>query len=96
MNTLGDVSYSRYSSSYYHNISHHITNYQVVGATDDVSVSSGITMEYSQAVIPKMYKTQVYLRHIMEHLSLPADGIPTGNNSIHKYGVSSNTIGNIP
>ena len=93
MNTLGDVSYSRYSSSYYQNISHHITNYQVVGATDDVSVSSGIIMDYSQEVIPKMYKTQVYLRHIMENLSLPTDGSSTVNNTVNKSSDSSDTTG---
>ena len=34
MNSLGGGSYYRYSSSSYSNISHHITNSQVVDATD--------------------------------------------------------------
>ena len=96
MNTLGDGSSSRCYSSSSHNISHIVINSWVVEATDNVSVARGITLESFQAVMYEISKTQVYLRHIMENLSLPADGRPTGNNSIHKYGVSSNTIGNIP
>ena len=62
-------------------------------ATDDVSVDSGITLEYLQAVTYEMAKNQVYLRHIMEHLSLPADVIPTGNSSGNKSGTSLKTTG---
>ena len=96
MNTLVDVSSSRYSSSSSHNRSHHITNTQVLGATDDVSVASGITLESFQAVTSEIFKTQVYIRYIMEHLSLPADVIPTGNNLGNKSFESSDTTGNIP
>ena len=43
-----------------------------------------------------MAKTQVYLIQIMEHLSLPADGSPKGNNSENKSSASSDTTDNMP
>ena len=96
INTVGYGSSSRYYSSYSNNVSHRITKYQVVDATDNESVASGTTLESFQAVTSEIFKTQVYIRYIMEHLSLPADVIPTGNNLRNKSFESSDTTGNIP
>ena len=96
MNTLGDGSSSRYYYSSSNNRLHSITNSQVVDATNNDSEASGITLEYFQAVTSEMSKTQVYLRQIMEHLSLLEDGSPTGKNSVNKSGSSSETTGNFP
>ena len=65
MNTVWDGSYSSYYYSSSKNRSHHITNSQVVDATDNDSVARNITLESFQEVIYEMAKTQVYLRHIM-------------------------------
>ena len=92
MNTLGDRSSSRYYSSS-HNRSHCITNYHDGDTTDDVSVASGITLESLQAVTSEMVNTKVYLRHIMENLSLPTDGSSTVNNTVNKSSDSSDTTG---
>ena len=62
--------------------------------TDNESVYIGITLESFQSVTPEMAKTQVYLIQIMEHLSLPEDGKPTGNNPGNKSGASSETTVN--
>ena len=94
MKTVGDDLSSSYSSISSNNISHHITNYQVVDAINNDSVASVITLELFQSVTSEMSKTQVYLRKIMEHLSLPKDGSPTGNNSGNKSVVSFDTTGN--
>ena len=64
-------------------------------STDDVSVARGTPLESFQAVTSEMAKTQVYLTQIMEHLSLPADSSPAGNNLGNKAGVSSKTTGNM-
>ena len=48
MNTVGYVSSSRSSSSSSNIRSHHITNAQVVDATDNESLASGITLESFQ------------------------------------------------
>ena len=39
---------------------------------------------------------KVYLRQIMEHISLPTDGIPKGNNTGNKAGEYSEIIGKTP
>ena len=96
MNTVGDGSSSSYSSSSSNNISHFITKFQVVDATDNDSVDRCITLKSFEAVTSEMSKTQVYLRQIMKHLSLPENYIPKGNNSGNKAGASSKTIGNFP
>ena len=46
-------------------------------ATDNDSVANGITLKYFQSVTSEMLKTLVYLRHTIEHLSLPENYIPT-------------------
>ena len=73
MNTIGDGLSSRYPSSSSNKISHSITNSEVVDAIDNQSVPRDINLESSQAVTFETAKTQVYLRQIMEHLSLPAN-----------------------
>ena len=65
-------------------------------ATDDVSVAIGITLESFQAVTYEMAKKKVYLRQIMDHLSLPMDVIPMGSNPGNKSGASSKTTGKMP
>ena len=80
MNTVRDGASSRYLSSLSKNISHQITNYQVVDVTNNDSVARGITVEFFESVTSEIAKIQVYLRQIMEHLSLPADIRPTGGN----------------
>ena len=94
MNTIGDGSSHSYYSSSLNNMSHQIKNSQVVDATDNDSLASGITMESFQEVTSEMAKIQVYLRQILEHLSLLADGIPTENNSVNKASESSKTTWN--
>ena len=79
--TIWDVSSPRYYSSSSKDRSHHLNNFQVVDTTDNESLARGITLESLQAVTSEMAKKQVYLRQIMEHLSLPADDSPAGNNS---------------
>ena len=44
INNVGKGSYSRYSSSSFNNISHHITNSKIMDATDNDSVASGSTL----------------------------------------------------
>ena len=84
----------RYYYSLSNSRSHQIINYKVVDAADNDSVASGITLGSLQAVTSKISKNKVYLRNIMEHLSLPADGSPTENNSRNKSGASSKTTRN--
>ena len=59
MNTVGDGISYRYYSSFSNSRSHLITNSQVVDATDNDSVASGINMESFQSVTSEMAKTQV-------------------------------------
>ena len=62
MNIVGDVLSSRYDSLSSNNISHPITNSQVVEASDNDSLAKGITLKSFQLVTSEMAKTQVYLR----------------------------------
>ena len=96
INNVGDGSSSRYYSSSSNNRSQRITNSQVMDTTNNDSVASSITLEYFQAVISEMAKTQVQPRQIMGHFSLPSDDSPTGNNSGNKTGASSETTVNFP
>ena len=89
--TLGDGSSSSYYSLFSNNRSYCITTSQVADTTYNDSVAIGITLESFQTVTSEMTKTPVYLRQIVEHLSLAEDGSPKGINLVNKACVSSKT-----